>query len=70
MIISDTFAEVRLISRREIADFLGVHMITVRRWEAKGMLTPIKISERVVRYHPEDVMKLIAGKQQQEESTT
>jgi DNA-binding transcriptional MerR regulator len=51
----------RLLTRREVAELFGVAPITVRRWEEKGILTPIRVNERIVRYHPDEVTKLMEG---------
>jgi predicted site-specific integrase-resolvase len=48
-----------LLTRRDIAELFGVVPVTVKRWEQKGILTPIKVNERIVRYHPDEVNKLI-----------
>jgi DNA-binding transcriptional MerR regulator len=48
-----------LLTRREVAELFGVVPVTVKRWEQKGILTPIKVNERIVRYHSDEVKKLI-----------
>ena len=48
-----------LLSHREVAELFGVVPVTVRRWERLDILTPIKINARTVRYHPDEVMKLM-----------
>jgi DNA-binding transcriptional MerR regulator len=50
---------VLLLSRRDVAELFGVVPVTIKRWEQKGILTPIKVNERIVRYHPDEVNKLI-----------
>lgn len=45
-------------STRQIADMLGVNIITVRRWVDKGILPAIKL-ERVLRIKKDDFNNFI-----------
>jgi DNA-binding transcriptional MerR regulator len=47
------------MTRKEVASHLHVCGHTIRLWERRGMLTPVRINRRVLRYRPEDVQKLL-----------
>ena len=49
----------RLMSRRQVANLLGVHPETIKRYQQRGLLPAIVINSRLVRYEPEDVEKLL-----------
>ena len=50
----------RLLSVSEVADFLGVHSSTVRRWGKKGLLKPYTIGLRNnLRFKQEDVLNFL-----------
>jgi hypothetical protein len=50
----------KLLTEGEVADILGISVKTLRNWRVSGGPLPhIKIS-RSVRYHPDDVLALIA----------
>jgi excisionase family DNA binding protein len=50
----------RLLSVGEVADFLGVHSSTVRRWVEKGLLKSYSIGIRNnLRFKQEDVLSLL-----------
>ena len=50
----------RLLSVSEVADFLGVHPSTVRRWGQKGLLKSYPIGLRNnLRFKQEDVLNLL-----------
>ena len=51
----------RLISRKEVAFYLGVTTETVKRMARDGRLKQIVISRNVVRYHPDEVKRLIGA---------
>lgn len=55
----------RLLKIKEVADMLGVHTATLRRWDTEGRLKAVRIgSRRGVgdrRYRLEDVQKLMRG---------
>lgn len=47
------------LSIREVAEFLGVHQETLRRWDREGKLRSVRIGERGHRkYKKEDIEKL------------
>lgn len=48
-----------LLTRREVAERLGVCTETIKRYGRHGVLTPIVISRNLVRYHPEEIENLI-----------
>jgi len=48
-----------LLSRQLVAKKLGVSAMTVKRYQNRGLLNPIYLSSRAIRYRPEDVENLI-----------
>jgi len=52
-----------LLSRKAVAAFIGVSVMTIKRYEQKGMLHPLKLSERLVRYRPEEIERFLEGGQ-------
>lgn len=48
-----------LISRAELAKMLGVSVQTVKRREASGLLNPVRLSGRIVRFKTEDIQNYI-----------
>ena len=53
------FESIQLISRPAVARLLGVTVRTLKRWEGKGLLSPIVINSRTVRYRWIQVKELI-----------
>ena len=51
--------EFKLLSRNQVAAILSVSNMTVKRYERRGMLNPVLLSSRSIRYHSQDVQKLI-----------
>lgn len=55
----------RLLRIKEVADMLGVHTATLRRWDTEGRLKAVRIgSRRGVgdrRYRLEDIQKVMQG---------
>ncbi len=47
----------QLLTRQEVADFVGVSTKTISRWQKKGWLPVIRIG-KLIRYKPTDVKKL------------
>lgn len=54
-----------LFSRKEVADLLNVSTRTVARWELTGVLKPIRLSRRAVRYSPQEIQRFVADGQTQ-----
>ena len=66
-------APLRLLKIKEVADLLGVHTATLRRWDKEGRLVAVRIGSRAHpkrsnkeivgdrRYRLEDVQKLMQG---------
>ena len=52
----------RLISIGKAADILGVHVDTLREWDAEGKLTPVKTLGNHRRYNLEDIEALCGEK--------
>jgi hypothetical protein len=48
-----------LLSRQLVAKKLGVSAMTVKRYQNRGLLNPIYLSSRAIRYRPEDVENFI-----------
>ncbi len=46
-------------SRREIAEKFSVDTGTIYRWELRGLLTPIRVNSRVIRYRESEVLALV-----------
>jgi hypothetical protein len=55
----DKFGKRLLVSRREAADMLGINPRTVREYERRGLLSPIRLNCRVIRYRREELERLI-----------
>ena len=51
-----------LLTRKEVADLFGVVPVTVKRWEQEGILRPIRVNSRTVRYKYREVLKLMDSK--------
>ncbi len=51
--------ELKLLSREQVAELLSVSKMTIKRFEKRGMLNPVILSPRSIRYHSQDVQKLI-----------
>jgi len=50
----------KLLTIRQAAEILNVHVETLRRWDTSGKLKAIRINERGDRrYKPEDLEKLM-----------
>lgn len=52
-----------LIDRKGLAARWNVSIPTIKRMEARGELSPVHISERVVRYRLEDIERIEAANQ-------
>ena len=46
----------RLITRKDVAALLGVHIQTVNSYTRRGLLRPIKFTARAVRYSEAEVL--------------
>jgi excisionase family DNA binding protein len=51
-----------LLSYREVAQTLNVSLSTVTRYARDGLITPIKLGKRTVRFNPEEIKRLRQGK--------
>jgi predicted DNA-binding transcriptional regulator AlpA len=51
--------ELKLLSREQVAELLSVSKMTIKRYEKRGMLHPVILSSRSIRYHSQDVQKLV-----------
>ena len=57
---TNKFRQEPLVSRREAADMVSVTPKTIREYERKGLLTPIRLNCRVIRYERQELERLIA----------
>jgi excisionase family DNA binding protein len=46
------------ISREEFAELVGVHVGTVRRWEANGLIRTVRIGKQV-RVPPSEIQRIL-----------
>ncbi len=49
----------RLLSRRQVAKFMGLHPGSIKRYEKAGILPAYKINSRLTRYDERDVLRFI-----------
>lgn len=49
------------IRRQDAAKMLGVTPRTLSRWHKLGVLKMVRITPRVLGYHPEDLEKIVRG---------
>jgi len=48
-----------LLSRKEVAQILSLSVPTVKRYQQQGLIKPIIVNARVIRYRYEDILKFI-----------
>lgn len=53
---------IETLTRQQVADHFNVCTHTVRLWELRGMLHPVRLNARVIRYPVEEINKLILPK--------
>jgi len=53
----------KMLTKKQASELLGVCPETVKRYANRGMLHPIRLSQRMVRYGEDDVMALLRGPQ-------
>jgi len=51
----------RFVSTRELAQRLGVSHRTVEGWRYRGLITPIKVGPRLVRYDLDEVIEQMSS---------
>lgn len=49
----------KMLTRKEVATILGVHPGSVKRYDKNGLLHPIRITNRLVRYDENEVLALL-----------
>lgn len=49
------------LSRKDTAERLGVHPVTVYRWGKAGIITEYKLPTGRVRYSPDEIDELLEG---------
>lgn len=59
----------RLLSAAEVAEFMGVTVRTVRRWQSEGRIAPIRLSTGTIRFAPSSIETLF-GDDSSNESVT
>ena len=53
--------EKKLLSISEVSKIFGIHQDTLRNWEKKGLISPLRVGTRGDRkYRPEDLEKIMA----------
>jgi predicted site-specific integrase-resolvase len=48
-----------LLSRKEVAKMLSLSVPTVKRYQQQGLIKPIIVNSRVVRYRHEEILEFI-----------
>ena len=48
-----------LLTRKQVAELLEISITTLKRWEKKGLLRPVHIGPKLIRYRAVDVAALI-----------
>lgn len=56
-----SYTDLPFLSRSQVATRFGVCTKTIKRWENSGLLTPIVVNSRVVRYQASEVEQLVAN---------
>ena len=51
----------KLVSAKELADYLKVHVKTVRKWARAGIIPVIKLSKRCLRFDLAECERIIKG---------
>jgi predicted site-specific integrase-resolvase len=54
-----------LLTPKQLGDMLGVSRKSIRRYELAGLLNPIKINKRVIRYATSDINRMLSKFKQQ-----
>ena len=49
-----------LLSRKQVAEILGVHVKTIERYDRAGMIHALRINRRVVRYRRDEVERMLS----------
>lgn len=44
-----------LLNRKQVAEILGVSIMTVKRREASGLLNPVRLESRIIRFRLSDI---------------
>lgn len=52
-------SDLRLLSRKVVAEMLGLSVLTVKRYQQRGLLRPIVVNARLVRYRYEDIVEFV-----------
>jgi len=51
----------KMLTIKQAAELLGVCEMTVKRFVKRGMLHPIRLSQRMVRYREDEILELLSG---------
>lgn len=49
-----------LLTRQQVADLLGISLVTLWRWDQEGRLPALRLGPQTVRYRREDIDEFIA----------
>lgn len=55
-----------LLTKEQVAQLLRVKPGTVSRWAAEGKIPRIVISPKIIRFDPEQVLKVLRGRQNED----
>lgn len=53
----------KMLTKKQVAEMLGVCEMSVRRYALRGLLHPIRLSERMVRYGEDELLELLNQRQ-------
>jgi len=54
---------VALLTVKDFSDRLGLAESTTRKWIASGRVTAVKLGDKAIRIHPDEIGKLIRPRQ-------
>ena len=49
----------KMLTRKDVAQILRVHTGSVKRYDKNGLLHPVRITSRLVRYEEDEVLALL-----------
>jgi hypothetical protein len=55
-------AGITLVTRREGGQILKVSIESLKRWEKRGLLTPIRCGPKLVRYQLSEIQSIASGR--------
>jgi len=54
-----TSQALKMLTRKQVASMLGVHIETIKRYGRKGLLHPVKFTARAVRYPEAEILNFM-----------